>query len=92
MSDIIKVETETIDGAVYEAATANSPWTVRFSLGAPSPELAESLMNSGLPVNVEVTEIEEGTGPVGPTQAGMARVIAGNDFLLVGRTDMAPVE
>lgn len=86
MADIIKVETETIEGAVYIPATEAGPWTVNFSLDAPSPELAESLTNSGQPITVEVTE--EGLFPV----SGMARAITGDDFLLVGRTDMAPVE
>jgi hypothetical protein len=92
MTSIIRVETETIDGAVYLPASEAGPWTVNFSLDAPSPELAEALTNSGQPITVEVTEFEEGTGPVGPTLSGIARVITGDDFLLVGRTDMVPVE
>lgn len=92
MADIIKVETEVIAGAVYVAASEEGPWTVNFSYQAPSQVLYDWLMNSGLPVNVEVTEVEEGTGPVGPTVAGTARVISGDDFLLVGRTVMTPVE
>lgn len=92
MANIIKVETETLEGAVYLPASEEGPWTVAFGMNAPSPELVEWLLNAGEPVHVEVTEIEEGTGPVGPTLAGQARVISGDEFLLVGRTDMAPVE
>lgn len=85
MADIIKVENETITPAEYTPATPDGPWTVAFPLDAPSAALSDVLMNVGQ-VTVEVT-------PDGGTAlTGTARTITGENFLLVGRTDLVPVE